>query len=49
VTSSGVCIVPSGSPDKRPTVPTLMRSLVPAVVNSMAAWPWPDTLIDGIR
>ena len=32
-----------------PTVAALARSLVPAVLKPIAAWPWPETMIDGIQ
>ena len=49
VMSTGVCIVPTGSPARRPTVAAFANSFVPAVQSVMAAWPWPDTLIVGTQ
>src|SRR5262245_26929701 len=49
VIASGVCIVPSGSLARRPTVPALALSVSPAVVNPIAAWPCPVTMTEGMK
>ena len=45
----GASSEPSGSVDSRPVDPAFALKLEPAVLKPIAAWPCPETTIEGIQ